>query len=63
MLAEVQKIGTLTLFPHPKKDNTGWKVEVIRGGNVVKTSYALSEDEAKLIRGMWINQFWGNQIN
>ena len=63
MLSEVQKIGTITLFPNPKRDNTGWKVEVIRGGQVIKTSYALDEEQAKEIRGSYINRFWKLGLN
>ena len=62
MLPECHKIG-VTYFPKPKRYNTGWRVEVRKENKVVKTRYALTYDDAVLIRTQFINEFWGKSLN
>jgi len=64
MLAEKQIIkDNLTIFEFPVQDEKGnWKIRVTRNGIVVKMTYALNEEQAKEIRGTWINVFWGNSL-
>ena len=65
MLREKQIIkDKLTIFHFPYMDENGnWSVKITQNNECVKSSYALNEDHANIIRGEWINLFWGNQLN
>lgn len=44
-------------------DSIGWKAVVTRDKQVVKESYALDAGDAQRVRDMFVNEFWGNQLN
>ena len=44
-------------------DSIGWKAVVTRDKQIVKQSYALDAIDAQKVRDMFVNEFWGNQLN
>ena len=53
-----------TCFLAPEQDGDGkWKVKATRNNVCIKMTYTLSEEDAKIIRGSWINRFHGYTLN
>ena len=44
-------------------DSIGWKAVVTRDKKIIKESYALDAMQAQTVRDMFVNEFWGNQLN
>lgn len=52
----------VTLFT-VEHDAQGWKAVQTRDKIVIRESYALDVTAAQTVRTMFINEFWGNQLN
>ncbi len=64
MLPEIQKVKQECKFHLPEQNEKGdWKVKMTIKGHCIKMTYALNKDQAEIIRGLWINSFWGFRMN
>lgn len=52
----------VTLFT-VEQDAHGWKAVQTRDNKVIRESYALDVTQAQEVRTMFVNEFWGNQLN
>lgn len=53
---------SLTTF-EKEQENGHWKVVVRRDGKFIRETYCLTEEHADILRGQFIDLFWGKQLN
>jgi len=46
-----------------EQENGHWKVVVRRDGKFIRETYCLTEEHADILRGQFIDLFWGKQLN